>query len=260
MRSIIVFLSFLVLSCSAWAQDPPAQASLDRNTAFDQANQLYDAEEFEKARSLYYQLAEKQLSKQVCFNLANTEFRLGRLGHASLWYRRALVMDPGMLESKANMRLLKRKLNFLEFRYSGVGQFVGWLTGSQWRLIFVIGLWQTLLGTAVLVVLRPRRPWFGIVLALTICGPLIATFGGVGGGINHTQRDIGSLGVVTGSDITAVTGPYPDAPNVIALPPGSEVRIKRKSADWYFLYIPGETAGWAPVTAIEPLWPYEAQP
>lgn len=260
MRSIIVFFTLLALSVSAWAQNQPAQTPLDRNAAFAKANELYDAEEFEKARALYQNIAKEQLSKEVCFNLANCEFRLGRFGYASLWYQRSLVLDPGMIESKANLRLLKRKVNFLEFRYSGLGQFVGWLKGSQWRMILIIGIWQTLLGTAVLIVLRPRRPWFGIVLALTICGPLIATFGGVGSGVHSSQRDIGSLGVVTGLSVTAVTGPYPGAPDVIVLPPGSEVRIKRKSADWYFLYIPGESAGWAPVSEVAPLWPYEARP
>lgn len=263
---VIRHLSFVIaaalcLTAVLDAQQAAAPAT-DRNAVYEHANQLYEQQEYEKARTLYKAIAAENLSREVCFNLANAEFRLGKFGHACLWYQRALILDPGMVESEANLRLLERKLGYLKYRHDGILKVVGWLKGSQWTSIKVAGIWMFLLGVAVLLVLRPRQPWGGIVLALTICGPLIAILGGIGDYIHSNRLDLKNLGIVVENQVTALNGPFPDAASVIVLPAGTEVRIEADRGNWYFLYIPTQEgiAGWTPKSAVEPLWPYDVRP
>jgi hypothetical protein len=254
-RSFFLLLIPFLFSISA------AGAAVDLDKTFDEANELYEKGNFSQARELYWKVVDGgSLSPKLCFNLGNAEFRLGNFGHACLWYRRAETLDPGMFEAKTNLRLLGRKVRFLEFEHDGLAQFVGWLRGSQWTAILVGGIWLFLLGTAILIVIRPSQPWSGILVGLTICGPLIATFGGIATYIHKSERDIASLGVVVSLDAVAVNGAFPGAEPVIELPPGSEVRIRETRGDWRFVYIPGEIAGWVDASDVEPLWPYERRP
>lgn len=259
MRAIFFcFISFFLVSTSARAED---EADLDLDKAFEEANQLYESGDYARAHGVYQKIVKSgHLSPKLCFNLANCEFRLGRFGYACLWYRRAITLEPGMAEAKTNLRLLERKVRFLEFDYSGIAQFVGWLRGSQWTAIFWGGIWLFLLGGAIFYVVRPPQPWAGILVALTVCGPLVAGFGGFASWNYKNERDIATLGVVVDLDVVAVNGAFPGAKPVIELPPGSEVRIVETRGDWRFVYIPGEIAGWVERQTVEPLWPYERRP
>lgn len=232
----------------------------DRDDRFAEANRLYEVEEFEQARDLYRELAAENLSQEVFFNLGNTQFRLGKLGEACLWYRRALFLDPGMAEATVNLRLLHRKLGFLRFKPSGIDRFVSSLTGSTWSLIIVLGLWLFALGLAALLILRPKQPLGGVVLALTISGSLIAILAGVANYIHQDRLNPSSLGIVVQNDVVAIDGPFPDGNAVITLPPGSEVRVKATRDEWVFVHLPGENAGWVQKESVQPFWPYDAQP
>tara|TARA_R110002096_G_scaffold147671_26_gene307886 strand:- start:7984 stop:8748 length:765 start_codon:yes stop_codon:yes gene_type:complete len=247
------------LSACLLLLSPCLQAS-DRDDIFSEANRLYEVEEFEQARDLYRELTEENLSQEVYFNLGNTLFRLGKLGEACLWYRRALLLDPGMAEATVNLRLLHRKLGFLRFKPTGIERFVGSLTGSTWNLIMVLGLWLFALGLAALLILRPKQPLGGVFLALTISGGLVAVLAGTARHIHQETLNPSTLGIIVQNDVVAIDGPFPDGNAVIALPPGSEVRVKATRDEWVFVHLPGENAGWIPKESVEPFWPYPAMP
>ncbi len=251
-RIFLVLAVFFALAASSQANE--------RDERYAEANRLYEIEEFEQARDLYREIAEDNLSREVFFNLGNTLFRLGKLGEACLWYRRAVFLDPGMVEADVNLRLLQRKLGFLRFKPSGVHRVVATLPGSTWGLITVLGCWLFALGLAALLILRPKQPLGGVVLALTICGSLVALLAGAAGYIYGKHLDPSSLGIVVSDDAVALSGPFPDGKPVIALPPGTEIRVRADRNDWLFVHVPGESAGWVAKTAIEPLWPYPAVP
>ncbi|MEM1297427.1 MAG: tetratricopeptide repeat protein [Verrucomicrobiota bacterium] len=249
---LITTVCFAILANGVFAND--------RDTRFAEANRLYEVEEFEQARDLYRELATEHLSQEVFFNLGNTLFRLGKLGEACLWYRRALFLEPGMAEATVNLRLLHRKLGFLRFKPTGIDRFVSSLTGSTWSLIIVLGLWLFALGLAALLILRPKQPLGGIVLALTISGGLIAILAGSANYLHQERLNPSSLGIVVQNDVVAIDGPFPDGNAVITLPPGSEVRMKAKRDEWIFVHLPGENAGWVEKESVQPFWPYSAKP
>lgn len=253
--SLVVLLLTVCFSLSAHAVE------VDRNAQFDQANQHYEAEEYEKALKIYQDLSESALAKEVFYNLGNTQFRMGKLGAASLAYRRAVLLDPGMIEAKQNLTLLNRKLGSLQFEITGIEKYVSNLRTSTWKIIALLGVWALIIGVSALLILKPRQPWNGVVLALTICGPIIAILASIS--VYFMQRgnlDPSQLAIVVGDEVLALSGPFPDAQGVTAIPPGSEVRIRADREKWFFVYIPGESAGWVKNEDIAPLWPYEVQP
>ena len=249
-------LTIAILLCltglSAFAASP-AQT-------FAEANALYEAEEFEKAREGYLSILDSAISKEVLFNLGNANFRLGKLGEACLAYRRAELIDPAMAEATQNLRLLQRKLGFLEFDDTGMEKAVGLLSASQWITLICAGIWMILLGVICIIVYRPRQPWNGILLTTAICGGLVTVLATVGGYIHRGSLDPANLFIVTRNDVAAVTGPFPGAKAVIGLPPGTEVKVVAERGPWRFVHIPGARAGWVDTGAVERLWPYRMAP
>lgn len=252
MKLLLAILSSLLLASGAFAAN--------RDARFAEANRLYEAKDYTQARDVYLELAKDNLSREVFYNLANAEFRLGRVGQACLWYRRALFLDPRMLESSQNLNMLQGKLGFLRFEQSGMDRVVGWLAGNQWVYLAVAGGWIFALGTAAIFVLRPRQSVGVLVIAVTACGLIVAVLASTASVLNYRQLDPGKLAIVVEQDVAAMNSPTPDAKPVMNLPAGSEVRIQRDAQNWLFVYIPGEKAGWLRKSSLEPLWPYEARP
>jgi hypothetical protein len=248
----------LILLASAALIAPARAAGPAEN--FTVANGLYEQEEYEKARQAYEAMLTQLLSKEVLFNLGNTNFRLGKVGEACLAYRRAELLDPGMSEATQNLRLLQRKLGYLQFDNSGMERAVGRLNASQWVTLICAGVWLTVLGMLTLVLYRPRQPWNGVLLASAVCGGILVVLASAGLWILRGGNDPAKIFIVTRPDIAATTGPFPGAKPVIGLPPGTEVKVVAQRDRWSFVHIPGARAGWIDSDAIQPLWPYPAPP
>jgi len=201
MQTFSIALLLCLSGLSAFAASP-AQT-------FAEGNALYEAEEFEKARDAYQSILESAISKEVLFNLGNANFRLGKLGEACPAYRRAELIDPAMAESTQNLRLLQRKLGFLEFDYTGMEKAVGLLSASQWITLICAGVWMHPPGMVCLILYRPRQPWNGILLTTAICGGLVTVLAAAGGYVHRGSLDPANLFIVTRNDVAAVTGPFP---------------------------------------------------
>ena len=62
-----------------------------------QADSAYNKEDYSTAVRLYHQAIEADgVSPEVCYNLANAYYRIGRPGRAVIYYERALALDPSI--------------------------------------------------------------------------------------------------------------------------------------------------------------------
>ncbi|MEM9017807.1 MAG: SH3 domain-containing protein, partial [Verrucomicrobiota bacterium] len=64
-----------------------------------------------------------------------------------------------------------------------------------------------------------------------------------------------NFAIITSEETSAVTAPTPGAKSVIALPPGSEVRILQDAGAWNYVNIPGGLRGWIRASDVEKIWP-----
>src|ERR1043166_1680077 len=71
---------------------------------FDNANKFYEEHKYKEAIQEYSSLlAERRVSPNLLFNLANAYFRAGDIGRAVLNYRRAELLAPRDPEVQANL-------------------------------------------------------------------------------------------------------------------------------------------------------------
>ena len=100
-KTIIATLALLILTL-------PASFAA---TAVQQADSAYNKKNFQDALYYYQAAAEKDgVSSDLYYNMGNTYYRLGDLGHAVLNYRRALALDPSNEEARLNLEFVRTKI------------------------------------------------------------------------------------------------------------------------------------------------------
>ncbi len=104
----------LLVPTAALAADfQPIAPSVSTAELFRQANQAYDAGQFEKARDLYSGiLAVVPRNATVEYNLGNTCARLHDVARAVVHYERALRSDPRLYDARVNLFQIAPPTNF----------------------------------------------------------------------------------------------------------------------------------------------------
>ncbi len=101
LKLIISFLTALL--CTVL----PAQAL----TTVQQADSAYNKKDFQAALYYYQNAMQKDgVSSDLYYNIGNTYYRLGDLGHAVLSYKRALALDPSNEDAISNLEFVKTKI------------------------------------------------------------------------------------------------------------------------------------------------------
>lgn len=250
-RSILLFS--LVLCGIVRADDP--------TSAFAEANRLYENGDHAAAAAAYENLAAAgHLSPDLYYNLGAAKEKLGRSGEAVLWMRRAAYLEPGMPEARQSLNYLRTRLAFFEFSETWLDRTLSILPATAPRWLSVLALWSGLLALAAAFVvprLQPNRSAF-VTLGLVL---LMAAFVFSRVGLYHEQHLApGRSTIVIGENVDAVTAPAADAKTVVALPPGSEIRLLRVAGPWAYAEIPGDLRGWIRTESIRPVWPLPSAP
>lgn len=102
MTALVALLLLAAPPPQAVAAPPPAAAR------FEEANRAYLSGEFETAARGYQELLDEGWeSASLHVNLGNARFRLGKRGLAAASYSRALRLDPGDADARANLDLAR---------------------------------------------------------------------------------------------------------------------------------------------------------
>lgn len=80
-------------------------------TLAQQADSAYNNNDYYAAVGLYHQAMNKEgTSAQLYYNLANSYYRIGKLGKSVLYYNRALAVDPSMDDARANLEFVNKQI------------------------------------------------------------------------------------------------------------------------------------------------------
>jgi tetratricopeptide (TPR) repeat protein len=217
--------------------------------AFATANQAYSEGRFQEAADGYQSLVQSgRWSANLFYDLGNAWFRLGDFGKAILNYERALALDPHHPEAEANLRLARDEARALELRKDWIERYVAMATSTQYSVAAAVGFWFALFGTARLF-FAPRRSAGQIVLialAVLVCGASVFALYTMENGAKGS-----ALAIVTGKDIEARLATADSAGSVLALPPGSEIKVLSERGDWIYAGLPNDQRGWIPAKSIE---------
>jgi tetratricopeptide (TPR) repeat protein len=236
-----IFLSvtiWLLVATSAFAQ-----------TDFDKANQEYAQGHFTEAISGYETLVRAgQWSANLFYDLGNAYFRTGDFGRAILNYERALSLERHHPEATANLQIARDEARALELQQSWPERYLQFASINQYCIAAAIAFWFALF--VILMLIFARRRSATLIVALIFCLLL-----GVGAICAVYALERGSngpaLAIVTGKDVQARLATADTANSILALPPGSEVKILSTRGDWIYAALPNTLRGWIPAKDAE---------
>jgi len=203
---------------------------------FAKANQEYAQGHFKEAISGYETLVRAgQWSANV-------------FGRAILNYERALALEPHHPEATANLQIARDEAHALELQLGRLERYLELASVNQYTVTAAVAFWIAAFCLAALVFTR-RRSRATLTLLLVM---LLISAGGI---VATWQLERGSegsaLAVVTGKDVQARLATADTANSVLALPPGSEVKIVSTRGDWIYAALPNNLRGWIPAKNAE---------
>jgi tetratricopeptide (TPR) repeat protein len=213
------------------------------------ANQEYAQSHFVQAIDGYEGLVRSgEWSANLFYNLGNAYFRTGDFGRAILNYERALALERHHPEATANLQIARDETRALEMDQSWSERYLRSTSNNQYTIVAAIAFWVAVLCLIRWIFLR-RQSNVTVMLAIfSLLVFAISTFA-------IYEFEYGSKGmalaIVTGKDVQARLATADTANSVLALPPGSEIKILSTRGDWLYAALPSNLRGWIPVKDAE---------
>ena len=233
-------LAWIFLVTSGYAQS---------DAQFTKANQEYAQGHFKEAISGYEALVNAgQWSANLFYDLGNAYFRTGEFGRAILNYERALALERHHPEATANLQIARAEAHALELQQSWPERHLQFGSVNQYSIAAAIAFWLAAFAIAMLV-FAPRKS-ATLIVASTFC--LLIGAGATYAVFTLERGSNGSaLAIITGKDVQARLATADTANSVLALPPGSEVKILSTRGDWIYAELPNTLRGWIPAKNAE---------
>jgi len=237
MRKLLLPVVVALLMCGISA----AVAALD----FGVANNLYEKGDFKGARAGYEALVQSGgRSAHLFYNLGNAAYREGDKGAAMLAYERALALEPGHPDAKANLRFLQGETGAKLPVLPWFGRALSWPAGNEAAWIAAGAFWGLCFSLVPLW-------WKGRIAAIpaVFCCLALAWSGAILG----WQYSRGEQWIVTAEAAKARTTPVDSAPVAAALPMGSQVQLLLDRGPWLYVQMPDDARGWINRDALNPV-------
>ncbi len=234
-----------LLFCAGSAVSAFAQPDAE----FAKANQEYAQGHFKDAISSYEAVVRAgQWNANLFYDLGNAYFRTGDFGRAILNYERALALDNHHPEATANLQIARDEARALELQPTRLERYLQFASINQYSIAAAVAFWLGIFGIAALIFARRRSAALLSlsILCLLVCAMAVWAI--------HTL-DNGSegraLAIVTGKDVQARLATADTANSVLALPPGSEIKILSTRGDWMYAALPNDLRGWIQAKSAE---------
>jgi len=233
-------------------------ASVSAVDLFETGNRLYRENDLDAALAAYRGLLEAGYeSPDLQYNLGNTYFKMGDLGRSILSWERALRLDPGNADTRANLELA-RSLTADEidplprfWLLSALSWWVNLLPRGGLTLLLSLGYLLVAGGLCLIILSRGReRARLGAWLSLV----------GLAGALLFGVTLLARTGVLGGSDwgiVLEEAVPVQSAPSAEAdltlflIHEGTKVRIDQTSQTWLEVVLEDGKVGWVPADALE---------
>lgn len=214
---------------------------------FEKANQEYAAGQFKEAIADYEALVQKgEYSANLFYDLGNAHFRVQDFGNAILNYERALALDRHHAEAQANLRVARDEGRALELQPEFVERFLHFASSNQYTAAAIVAFWCAMFGlVALMFATRRTGGAIGLLaLFLSIFGLCAAAVYFIEAG-NRGR----TLAIVTAKEVQARVATADSANSVLALPPGSEIKIVQERGGWVYAMLPNKLRGWIPASS-----------
>ena len=265
--SALILLTSLVIS-NVEASLPPEP---ERNV-YLQAEAAWNTKAYRLALELYQTAHENRpSSSDILYNIGNCHFKLGEIGLASLYYHRALQIDPTHPEALQNLHFIQREKGAILPTATGYQIWISSVSHDTYSTALAAGLWLILL--AVLSLLQAHRfrkfyracLWVGSVTAIASGTGLISypTLSGFAADHEHVVM-IHSAPVTAGSSATTPEEngdrSARNSQRLFSIPPGSLCRLIANRGEWTYIELANGLRAWVPRDTTCPVLPVSAIP
>jgi len=233
------FYSVILLNAILWSF---VAASAFAQTDFDKANQEYAQGHFPEAISGYEALVRAgQWSANLFYDLGNAYFRVGDFGRAILNYERALALERHHPEATANLQIARDEARALELQQSWPERYLQFANVNEYSIAAAIAFWLAVFAIVMLILARRRSATLIAMLMFFLLASAVAIYA-----VYTLERGSSgsALAIVTGKNVQARLATADSANSVLALPPGSEVKILSTRGDWIYAALPNTLRGW----------------
>jgi tetratricopeptide (TPR) repeat protein len=238
-RTSLIVVLLCALSISAGVAQGDAE--------FAKANQAFAQGHFKEAISGYEALIRAgQFSANVFYDLGNAYFRTGDFGRAILNYQRALALERHHPEATANLQIARDEAHSLEIQPGLAERYLQFASVNQYSVTAAIAFWLAIFGIVALIFARRRS---ATVSAVSVCCLVVCAI--AVWAIFTLARGSKGQAIVTGKNVQARLATADTANSVLALPPGSEIKILSTRGDWIYAALPNNTRGWIPAKDAE---------
>jgi tetratricopeptide (TPR) repeat protein len=244
-RSRYIFDVCFATICAVVVSSALAQSDAE----FAKANQEYAQGHFKEAISGYEALVlAGQWSANLFYDLGNAYFRTGDFGHAILNYERALALERHHPEATANLQIARDEARALEIQPSLPERYLQFASVNQYSIAAAVAFWLGVFCIVRLLFARRRSTATIILSVLLLFVFAIGTLAIYE--LDHGSKGRG-LAIVTDKEVQARLATADTANSVLALPPGSEVKILNTRGDWVYAALPNNLRGWIPAKSAE---------
>lgn len=247
------FRTFALSLVTLLAVSSRASAEDSFEELFFKANQAYKQGQYEKAADGYNALIARGLrSGDLYYNLANTYFRLHRLGPAILNYERARLLIPGDADLRFNLGLARDQTQDVATPSGDTVHMVFfWLDGFSEAAFFRAFAAVNVLFSVILTIRLFRRPewtFYVGVVALLFWIVLGASFA-----VKWHDTHYDDRAVVLAPEADVLAGPDPADTCLFKLHEGTIVHQERSEDGWTLIHLDGNKRGWLPAETIKPI-------
>src|SRR5438876_8867871 len=243
MKIPVPLITFLF--CALVARSVFAQGEIE----FERANQEFAQGHFKEAISSYKALIrDERWSANVFYDLGNAYFRTGDFGRAILNYQRALALERHHPEATANLQMARDEARALEMQPGRAERYLHFASANQYTITAAVSFWIAVFCLAASIFARRRSAMLILVSICCLLALAISVFA-----IYTLDRGTKgqALAIVTGKNVQARLATADTAKSVLALPPGSEIKILSTRGDWTYAALPNDLRGWIPAKDAE---------
>ena len=242
----------IVCACSAMIWLVVTSSVLAQSgVEFTKANQEYAQGHFKEAVAGYDALVHAgQWNANLFYNLGNAYFRTGDFGRAILNYERVLALDRHHPEATANLQIARDEARALELQPSRLERYLQFASANQYSVAAAVAFWLMIFAVAAVILARRRST---VLMGLSVGCLVVCAFAAWAVYTLELGSEGRALAIVTGKDVQARLATADTANSVLALPPGSEIKILSTRGDWTYAALPNDLRGWIPAKDAEPV-------
>jgi len=230
--------------------DSLLSGNLHPDSLFRHGNRLYQHGGFEAALDVYGAVVDAGLeSADLYYNMGNAAFRSNNIGHAILYYEKALKLDPFHENARHNLEFVSRyRVDTFEevprlFIRTWIDKLVRIFPERTWSMLS-LALFVLLLASVVLYLFARRLTWkkagfFSALFGLLFF--LITLFSGIARHRNITRPD---AGIIVAPSVVVKSSPSESGTELFILHEGTRVGLNEEVTGWRNIRVIDGREGW----------------